>query len=316
MQIDLNDIRTFVIVAQAGTLSAAAKELGLPTSTISRSITRLEQSVGAMLCQRTPKGLTLTDAGVGYLLTCKRALRALRVGRDLLEKHRVNPGGLIRIACPVTLARDVLAPVLMHFVAAYPELRVEIEPYASNWDQEPREDVDIFFKLKAARDSSRKVRCFPGTARGLFASAAYLEEHGMPTDPLELANRRCIGSGLWQLTKGSRVVTPSIAFHIVASDPGVHIELASCGVGIAILPLWMAFQPEARKILIPILPLWKPEPITVCALYTGSTKLTPKVGVFLDFLAQYFGTEKDPRLGDHKPKDLFTDLHLPATAGP
>ena len=316
MKTDLNDIRTFVTVAQAGTFSAAAKELGLPTSTVSRAITRLEQSIGTMLCQRSPKGLALTDAGSDYLATCKRALRSLRDGRDLLEKHKANPGGLLRVACPVTLARDVLAPVLAHFIAKYPSLRVEIEPYCSGWDQEPREDVDVFFKLKAPKDSGRRVRCFPGTARALFASADYLAEHEAPKDPADLLQHRCIGSGIWKLTQGSKVATPEIAFHIVASDPGVHMQLVCNNVGIAILPLWMASQLQAQATLLPVLPQWNPAPITVCALYTGSTRMTPKVNAFLNFMEEYFGTEQDPRLQGHKPKEFFTDLHLPATEGP
>ena len=315
MQMDLNDIRTFVCVAHAGTFSAAAKELGLPTSTISRSITRLEESIGTMLCQRSPKGLTLTDAGAAYLTTCKRALRSLRDGGDLLERHRQNPGGLIRIACPITMARDLLAPLLSRFVEAYPSLRIEIEAYSSACDKEPFEEVDIFFKVMAPKSSERRARRFPGTARALFASAKYLKEHGTPSDPAHLAQHRCIGSEVWKLAKGNKVVTPEINFHIVATDPGLNMQLACTDVGIANLPLWMASQLHANSTLVPVLPLWKPVPLSIFALYTGSNDLTPKVRAFLDFLAKYFGTDEDPRLMGHKPKDFFTDLHLRATPG-
>lgn len=316
MELDLNDIRTFVIVAQAGTFSAAAKELRLPTSTVSRAITRLEQAVGIMLYQRSSKGLGLTDPGREYLKSCKRTLQSIREGRDLLEKQRGNPTGVIRITCPVTLARDVLAPVLIHFVEAYPQLRVVIEPYSAGWDQEPRDEVDVYFKMKAPRDSSRKVRCFPGTARALYASTVYLKQHGTPTDPMQLLQHRCIGSGRWKLTKGKMTITPDILFQVAGSDPGVHLELACKDVGIAVLPLWMAEEPAAQKSLVRVLPAWKAEPVTVCALYSGPTRVTPKVRVFMDFMSKYFGTDLDPRLNGRKPKDLFTDPNLPATTGP
>ena len=92
--LDLNDVRTFVAIAQAGTLTAAAKELQLPTSTVSRALTRLEKHLGVVLVRRSPRGLVLTDSGTEYLQSCRRALQTLRHGRDLLEDRRSSPSGL------------------------------------------------------------------------------------------------------------------------------------------------------------------------------------------------------------------------------
>ncbi len=311
-QLDLNDIRTFVAVTQAGTLSGAARDLGLPTSTVSRAITRLESALGLLLVQRSPRGFLLTDAGKDYLFSCKRALRALRDGGDLMEKHRGNPGGLIRVSCPITMARDLLAPILKEFIDAYPHLRIEIEPYSSAWNQEPREEIDVFFKVRTPKDSSWRLRNYPGTRRGLFASRSYLAHAGAPAEPSQLSAHRCIGAGIWRLTRGTRVVIPEVSFQVVGSDPGVHLELAAKGVGIAVLPLWMARRPGMQEVLAPVLPSWHPDPITLCALYTGTARFTPKVKVFLDFIDDYIGTVRDPRLSTNKPKDLFTDRHVTA----
>jgi LysR family transcriptional regulator, transcriptional activator for dmlA len=141
--LDLNDVRTFVVVAEAGTLTTAAMEMHLPTSTISRSLTRLEKNLGVLLVQRSPRGTVLTDSGREYLQSCRRALRTLKDGGELLEDQRSRPKGLIKVACPVTMARDVFAPLLKEFLERSPDLRVEIEPYSYGWDQEPREDVDV-----------------------------------------------------------------------------------------------------------------------------------------------------------------------------
>jgi DNA-binding transcriptional LysR family regulator len=214
------------------------------------------------------------------------------------------------------MAREILAPLLKDFVVRFPALRIEIEPYSFGWDQEPREDVDVFFKLKAPKDSERKIRSFPGTARGLFASPAYVNAAGSPSSPQELSAHRCAGSGVWKLTRGPKEVTPNIAFHIVTSDPGVNLGFALDGLGITVLPLWLAKHPNNRNGLVPILPLWKPEPITLCALYSGSSRLTPKVQALLDFLAEYIGTDRDPRLKQDRAKGYFTDLKLPPTSGP
>ncbi|MDT7814031.1 MAG: hypothetical protein QOJ42_3947 [Acidobacteriaceae bacterium] len=306
-QLDLNDIRTFVAVTQAGTLSGAARDLGSPTSTVSRAITRLETALGLLLVQRSPRGFLVTDAGKEYLHSCKRALRALRDGGELMEKHRGNPGGLIRVSCPITMARDLLAPILKDFLDAYPHLRIEIEPYCSAWNQEPREEIDVFFKVSTPKDSSWRVRNYPGTKRGMFASRSYLARAGTPTEPSQLSTHRCIGAGVWRLTRGAKMVIPEISFQVVGSDPGIHLELAVKGVGIAVLPLWMARRPEMQPVLSPVLPAWAPDPITLCALYTGTARFTPKVKVFLDFIDNYIGTPRDPRVSSNKPKDLFTD---------
>lgn len=302
---DLNDIRTFAAAAEAGTLSGAAKELAVPASTISRALTRLEKHLGVLLVQRSSRGLLLTDAGREYLQTCRRALRTLKEGGDLIESERSQPKGLIRIACPITMARDLLAPLLKEFLRRFPDLRVEIEPYASGWDQEPREDVDVFFKLRAPKDSLRRVRPYPGTARGLFAGTAYVQAFGTPATPDDLPGHRCIGSGVWKLSRGSTSARPNIAFKVVTSDPHINLTLAVQGFGIGMLPLWIAKWPEVRNQLVPVLPLWRIEPITLCALFFGQSRLTPKVQVLLQFLEEYIGTKKDPRLRQKWRKEYF-----------
>ena len=313
---DLNDVRTFVAVGQEGTLTAAAKELKLPTSTVSRALTRLEKHLNVLLVQRSPRGLVVTDFGKEYLQTCKRALRTLKDGGESLESHRERPSGLIKVACPITMARSIFAPLLPELLRHYPELRVELEPYSSGWDQEPREDVDVFFKVRAPRDSIRRVRPYPGTKRGLFASQEYVKSRGNAATPDDLVAHTCIGSGTWKLTRGLKVAAPNILFRVVASDPVVHLDLALSGFGIAILPLYMAKRPGTRNRLMPILPLWNPEPITLCALFSGPARLTPKVQVLLDFLAEYIGTDRDPRLHSVPAKGLFTEPTVEPTSGP
>jgi LysR family transcriptional regulator, transcriptional activator for dmlA len=304
---NLDDIRIFVAVAEAGTFSAAAANLQLPASTISRSLTRLEKHLDLLLVRRSQRGLTLTDAGKEYLVSCKHALRLLREGHELLDIHRASPSGLLRVACPTTMARDLIAPLLSKFMEAFPDLRVELETYSSGFDQEPKEDIDVFFKVRAPKDSSRRVRSYPGTARGLFASHGYVHNAGMPAEPADLTSHRCIGSGRWTLSKGGKTVTPDVAPRVVTDDPLVHRQLVLDGAGIAILPLYIALDPAIAKRLVPILPGWQPRPVVPCALYSDSSRLIPKVKVFLDFIQKYLGTDLDPRLRGARARDCFTE---------
>ncbi len=280
---DLNDVQIFAAISEASTLSSVARELRVPASTISRSLTRLEKRLGVTLVQRNARGFVLTDVGKRYLNTCKRALRTLNEGEAWIDSQRSQPSGLIKVACPVTFARDILAPLLKEFLGRFPELRVHVEPYASGCDLNPREDVDVFFKVRAPRDSARHIRPYPGNAIGLFASRDYVQAHSSPSTPDDLIAHRCIGSGQWKLNRGNTVVTPNLSFCVETYDPHIHLTLVMQGLGICELPLWMARWPEVRNKLVPILPQWVPEPVSMWALFFGQANQTPKVQALLDF---------------------------------
>jgi len=302
---DANDVVMFVAAAEAGTLSGAAKELGVPTSTVSRSLTRLEQSLQMLLINRSSKGFVLTDAGTEYLEPCRHALRALSNGNEQLERHRLNPTGLIRIACPGTMLRHLLTPMMGKLVKAFPNLKIDLQEYVPTHVPLPRLDVDIFFMASPPNDSSRMIRSYPYAKRGLFASEEYLRECGHPKNPLELVNHRCIGIDRWELTNDQTTMIPPVVFHVTTGDPVVSRRLAIDGIGIVILPLWMAKAPALRDVLVHVLPDWAPSPIPLVALYCSPNALTPKIKKVLDFLNEYIGTDKDPRLEQTTASECF-----------
>ncbi len=309
---DLNDIRIFTVAGQEETLTSAAVKLKLPTSTVSRALTRLEKNLDVLLIRRSSRGLVLTDFGKEYLQVCRRALRTLHEGSETLAVRRERPSGLIKVACPVTMAHLIFAPLLKKLLKRYPELRLQIEPYTPGGDQEFREDIDVVFKVRAPRDSIRRMRNYPGTKRGLFASVQYVEMFGMPTRPEELLTHACLGSGTWKLNRGRATASPNIQFKVVTNDPAVLLELTAGHCGIALLPLYMSKWPEIGDSLVQVLPRWNAQPVTLCALFSGQSRLTPKVQVLLDFLQEYIGTARDPRLHGMDPKGLFTDLRMEA----
>jgi LysR family transcriptional regulator, transcriptional activator for dmlA len=118
------------------------------------------------------------------------------------------------------------------------------------------------------------------------------------------------------LSRGKDIAAPNIHFRVVTGDPTVALKLALSGFGVAIVPLWMAKSPDVGNALTPVLPLWSPEPITLCALFYGPTQLTPKVQLLLDFLGEYIGTDRDPRVKRGLAKGYFTDRKLAPTSGP
>lgn len=310
--LDLNDVRIFAVVAKAGTVTEAAKELHQPASTVSRSLTRLEEHFGTLLVRRTQRGLTLTDAGKKYLISCKAALKSLREGGEALAAERTSPSGVLRIAAPVCFAKNTLSPLLHSFLRQYPDLRIEIDLYSSGWEREPEGEVDVYFKVRAPRDSAKRCRLYPEILQGIFASPRYLAKYGTPDEPSALKTHRCIGLlpeggfDLWRLSRDKSRVTAESNLVAVVSDPEIHRQLAIDGAGIAILPIWLATQSGMANKLTRLMPSWKPPSITLCALYSGSSRLTPKIEAFLNHIESYIGTERDPCLHGAQAKVCFS----------
>ena len=305
--LDLNDVRVFTVVARRGTFSAAGKELRLPASTVARATTRLEKHLEVLLLRRSPKGILLTDAGTEFLVTCNKALRTLRTGSESLQERRVNPSGLIRVCSPIVLANGLLVQILPDFLQRYPDIRVAMETYTDDFQREPREDVDVFFKIVPPRDSTRRMRRFPSTLRGLYATKEYVQRAGKPHLPNELLAHACIGAGTWNLKNGSaEVVEVAPTFRVATHDPVAMCDLVLTGLGIAVLPFYMARQPGISQRLVPILPMWHPRPAIISALYFGPAALAPKIKVFLDSVAEVLGTERDPRVKEAPFEGLFS----------
>ena len=293
-------------------MSAAAKELCVPTSTVSRSLTRLERSLGMLLINRSSRGFVLTDAGIDYLKSCRHALRALSEGNEHLNRHRANPTGVIRIACPGTMIRHLLTPIMGKLVNAFPNMKIDLQDYTPTHVPLPRVDVDIIFTVSTPNDSSRMIRPYPCSLRGLFASEDYVREHGLPNTPEGLVGHRCVGISNWELTNDKTTIIPPVAFHVETGDPIVARQLAIDGVGIVVLPLWVAKAPSVRELLVHVLPDWSPSPIPLFALYCSPNLLTPKIKKVLDFLSEYIGTDKDPRLERTAASECFISSRLQA----
>jgi DNA-binding transcriptional LysR family regulator len=208
------------------------------------------------------------------------------------------------------MIRHLLTPILGKLVNAFPNLKIDLQDFSPAHVPLPRLNVDIIFTVSPPNDSSRMIRSFPGSIRGLFASKEYLREYGLPKTPVELVNHRCVGIPRWELKNNKTMSVPPVAFHITTGDPVVSRQLALDGVGIVVLPLWMAKAPALRKVLIHVLPGWSPSPIPLWALYCSPNALTPKVKKVLDFLNEYIGTDKDPRLERTKASECFISSRL------
>lgn len=258
-RIDLNRAATFVRIVEAGGVTAAATRLKLPKSSVSRSLTRLEEELGAALILRGTRQLRLTDAGRAFFDAAARGLAALAEVRDEIRSQRSEPAGVVRVAAPSDLGVWLVAPTLARLARAAPKLRIELS--LGRRPADPiRDGFDVAVCVGPLADSSL-IRIPLGTMdSGLFASATYLRERGAPRSPAELSAHDCVscradgGPERWTLAGPAGVTTARVTGRIGVDDRSAAAAAVLAGAGIGVLPLHLARVTRDGDALVRVLP--------------------------------------------------------------
>ncbi|AOB40705.1 LysR family transcriptional regulator [Bordetella parapertussis] len=291
---DLNDLYYFAQVVEQGGFSAASRVLDIPKSRLSRRISQLEDRLGVRLLQRTTRRLRLTTAGERYLHYCQEMTASARAAEDAMRQLQSEPAGPVVVSCPVSIAQQMLAPLLPEFLDAWPSVSVQLLVTNRRVDV-IREGVDLALRVRTKLDTDAElVVKHLGIASGtLVASPAYLQRHGTPETPQELASHRTLSFNdpqnevRWPLTnQRGESVDVAVQPVLASNDFIVLTQAAVRGRGIALLPS-MASEAELRRgELVRVLPDWRsPEGIVHC-IYPSRRGMMPAVRAFLDFLAK------------------------------
>ena len=305
------DAQIFLAIASSHTLSEAAASLGLPLHTVSRGLKRLEHAARVDLVRRSREGHSLTDTGRRLLAACHKILEAQLAAAEAIRGKRGDLEGTLRLGAPAQFARSVLTIIVPRFRRRHPKLRVEIELYCSDWDQEPNTAHDIFLKVRTPRDSRRHLHVFPSIRQGLFCSSNFFETCQVePKHPTDLLHLTCLGdegsmAEGWLFSKKSEQIRVHPDFMISVSDPDVLAGLTLADAGIAILPLWLAAAEKTGQSLVQLLPEWEIEPIVFCALFNGRLRPGSKEHEILTEFASVLGTAEDPRCAGVDPERFF-----------
>ena len=183
---DLDGIAIFVKVVQAGSFTGAARLLGVPNTTVSAKVARLEKRLGVTLIQRTTRKLHITPAGRAYFERCVRGLEEIESAEAEVSLAADEPRGLLRITAPGDVAQAMLPPIVSRFLHRYPHTRVEVL-VANRVVDLVAEGVHLAIRAAALRDSSLVARRIRPFSAGLWASRPYLQRKGTPKTPSELA---------------------------------------------------------------------------------------------------------------------------------
>lgn len=289
---DFEALAIFAKVVEMRSFAGAAAELALSKATVSKAVTRLEQRLGARLFNRTSRQLALTDAGQRLSERATQLLVDGEAAENEALAQSVVPRGLVRLAVPMTYGVKVIGPILPEFLAAYPEVSIDLHLSDATVDL-IGEGFDAGVRIARLPDSSLVARRLCGMRRYTVATPAYLKQYGRPTHPMHLAQHKCFGyaylstPGVWHYVNAAgeqATVRPAGQLRVNNGEATLPSLLA--GLGIADLPDFIIGDAIADGRLEVILKDWKqPEGAVHLVMPPGGPR-PARVEVLAEFLAK------------------------------
>lgn len=286
----LDAIRTLLAAVDGGSLSAASRRLRMPLPTVSRKVAALEAHLGAPLVIRTSRRLQLTEAGQAFAAAGRRLLDDLEEAERAAAGEYRTPRGELLVTASLMFGRRYLTPVVLEFLAAFPEVNVRAI-LADHVVDLVENHVDVAIRIGRLPDSGLVAQRIGETRWVVCASPDYLARRGAPARPEDLAAHDCIAfeglerSRLWPFGRGREAREVAIHPRFAGNTADSVIAAAAAGIGIARLLSYQAAAPLRQGRLVALLPGHAPEPRAVHLVHTGPPQLPLKLLVFLDFVA-------------------------------
>lgn len=290
--LDLNDVAAFVRVVERAGFAKAARELGVPTSTLSRAVARLEAATGTRLVYRNTRSVTPTSEGQAFYAEVAPAMLTLRHAARAVEGGEREVRGRLRISAPNDIGSTFVAAVVAGFSARFPHVEVSVELSMRHVNL-VREGFDV--ALRAAEklsDSSLVARKAGDLEAALYASPGYLSAWGAPARLDDLDAHRCIlfrpedGVARWTLHGPEGPVERRVAGRIGGDDYSFVRGAALAGAGVALLPHLVAADDVAAGRLVHVLPEYVMRGASLYVVYVAARVLPAKISAFRDFVLQ------------------------------
>ncbi|KAA1173988.1 LysR family transcriptional regulator [Marinobacter salinexigens] len=285
------EMETFLAVACAGSFSAAARELGLTPSAVSRLVTRIEQRLGVRLVVRTTRSLRLTREGDDYALAARRVLTELEQAESAIA-DRGSPRGLVRVSASLAHGRLSIMPLIPEFLARYPEITVDIHLSDEISDVEGGQ-IDVAIRFGPLPDSLLSARPLGETGRSIVAAPEYLQKHGYPGVPADLGRHNCLDFSFkriepgWPFKVHGKEIMLPVDGNAQANNGETLVQLALQGVGITRLGDFH-IRPELESgRLVRVLEEFNPgDTEAINAVFIGGKTMPARVRVFIDYLVE------------------------------
>jgi len=292
----LTGMVVFAKVAERQNFTAAARDLGLSKSAVSKQIQRLENRLGVRLLNRTTRRLHLTESGQAFFERAKRVVEEAEQAELAVTRLHEEPRGTLRINAPVTFGVLHLAPCLPDFMNRYPELSVDIAFNDRHVDM-IEDGFDVGIRIAELGDSSLIARKLSPCRLSLVATPDYWDRHGRLEHPNDLVNHECLiyeknqAPGGWPFDGPDGRFRVPVSGRIRGNNGEALLELARAGLGVYLCPTFISGEAVARGELERVLREFEPTGISVYAIWPHNRHLSAKVRTFVDFLIERFGPE-------------------------
>jgi LysR family transcriptional regulator, transcriptional activator for dmlA len=289
------DLGFFSALAGAGSLSAAARELGITTPAVSKHLALMESRVGVPLVNRTTRRMSLTPEGELVLEHARRILGEIDDMQQLLGVSRATPQGLLRVNATLGFGRSHVAPLISRFVRRHPQVQVQLQ-LSVNPPALTEDSFDVCIRFGAPPDSRVIARRIAPNRRLLCAAPAYLAKHGMPKVPHDLTRHNCIGIrqgeeayGVWRLAsgRGKSATTEAVKTrgNLTTNDGEIAVIWALDGHGILMRAEWDIERLLKNGRLVQVLPQYATPDADIHAVYPQRHQMAARVRAFVDFVA-------------------------------
>lgn len=295
------DLGFFSTLATAGSLSAAARELGITTAAVSKHLAQMEARLGIPLVIRTTRRMSLTPEGELYLEHARRILSEIEDMAELLGVSKAVPKGLLRVNATLGFGRSHVAPLISRFVRKYPKVEVQLQ-LSVNPPPLTEDSFDVCIRFGAPPDTRIIARHIAPNRRLLCASPAYLAKHGTPKVPNDLTQHNCIGIrqgeeayGVWRLSsgRGRNAVTETVKIrgNLTTNDGEIAVNWALDGHGILMRAEWDIERYLQSGRLVQVLPQYYTPDADIHAVYPQRHQMAARVRAFVDFVALSFAQQ-------------------------
>ena len=309
LSLGFDDLACFVGVAERGGFTAAAKDLAVRKTTVSRHVQQLEARLGVQLFVRTTRAVTLTADGHTYLEHAKRAVDAWRAATRAMGESRAGANGVLRVTTTPFFGDVLLAPVVLEYLRAYPEVAVDLELSTQTQDVVTK-DFDLAIRFGALADSTLISRKIGMAFVGCFASRAYLKRHGTPKTPKDLERHAIVSltpgaaSVSWPFQRMGRRVVMQLRPRLASASFTLNESAARAGVGIVRLPGPVVRRSVERGELVHVLAEWATPLVPVHVVMPRRLPLPSRTRAFIDLLVASAATGPLGQLGAPQPKPV------------
>ncbi|OON62478.1 LysR family transcriptional regulator [Massilia sp. KIM] len=289
---DIEDVRTFVDVADAGGISAAALRSGMSKSIVSRRLSKLETELGVQLLARTTRGAALTEAGATFREYAGRILVEFDTAKEsLLPSGALR--GRFRVAVPISFGPAQIGPLLAEMARSHPLLRIQAS-YSDRVVDLIGEGFDCAIRTGHLQNSNLKARRVGSIEGKLVASPSYIEAFGTPETPKEVAHHQCLmqGTEIWRFLDGDTVITAHPQGNFKADNPVALLTAAVAGLGLAYLADWVIADQLATGALVSVMESYPPQPSGIYVVRSPSQHSTRKIHVLTEMMLSRFGDKE------------------------